>query len=120
METTKKRSTVYITQEMRGRDLSDATTFGDLEILLPAGDQAAYSTAPTVRKMNRKLVNFTDDDYLLLSGDPVAIGIAAALAAKHNRGRFRVLKWDRQECCYYPLQVNLNPGASDANDDLHV
>ena len=28
--------TVYITQEMRGRDITDATSFGDVEILLPA------------------------------------------------------------------------------------
>lgn len=100
--------TVFITQEMRGRDITDATSFGDVEILLPAGEQASYSTQPTIRRMGRKLSMFTDNDYLLLAGDPAAIALAAALAARHNGGRFKMLKWDRQENKYYPLEADLN------------
>jgi hypothetical protein len=102
-----KAVTVYITQEVRGRDLSDAAAFGDLDILVPAKDQVALSSQPTVRRMLRKLAKFNDDDYLLLSGDPVCIGVACALAAQSNRGRFKVLKWDRLEQKYYPVDVDL-------------
>ena len=100
--------TVYITQEMRGRDITDATAFGELEILLPAEEQTSYSTQPTVRRMARKLSKFTDDDYLLLAGDP------AAIASRYNAGRFKLLKWDRQEAKYFPLSVDLNhrPGGT--------
>lgn len=100
--------TVFIVQEMRGRDITDAAEFGDLEILLPAKEQTSFSTQPTVRRMIRKLSKFTDKDYLLLAGDPAGIAIAAALAAQHNMGRFKVLKWDRLEQRYYPLEVDLN------------
>ena len=99
--------TVYITQEVRGRDLSDALAFGDLDILVPFGDQVSLSAMPTLRRMERKLVKFTSDDYLMLSGDPVCIGIACALAAAANNGRFKVLKWDRIEQKYYPIEVDL-------------
>lgn len=99
--------TVYITQEVRGRDLSDALEFGDLDILIPAKEQVALSAIPTLRRMERKLVKFTSDDYLMLSGDPVCIGIACALAALANNGRFKVLKWDRLEERYYPIEVDL-------------
>jgi hypothetical protein len=99
--------TVYITQEVRGRDLSDALEFGDLDILIPAKDQVSLSAIPTLRRMERKLVKFTSDDYLMLSGDPVCIGIACALAAVANNGRFKLLKWDRLEERYYPLEVDL-------------
>jgi hypothetical protein len=99
--------TVYITQEVRGRDLSDALEFGDLDILIPAKDQVALSAIPTLRRMERKLVKFTSDDYLMLSGDPVCIGIACALAALANNGRFKLLKWDRLEERYYPIEVDL-------------
>ena len=75
--------TVYIVQEMRGRNVTDATNF-------------------------RMLANFSDDDYLLLTGDPAAIALAAAVAARHNSGRFKMLKWDRQEAKYFPLSANLN------------
>jgi hypothetical protein len=102
-----KAVTVYITQEVRGRDLSDALAFGDLEILVPAKDQISLSAMPTVRRMERKLSKFTSDDYLVLSGDPVCIGIACALAALHNNGRFKVLKWDRIETRYFPIEVDL-------------
>ena len=54
------------------------------------------------------LVNdFSDDDYLLLMGDPSAIGIACAVASSNNRGRFKCLKWDKREYKYYPVEVNL-------------
>lgn len=99
--------TVYITQEMRGRDLSDAVVFGELDILVPAKDQIALSAMPTVRRMERKLSKFTDNDYLILAGDPVCIGIACALAALNNNGKFKVLKWDRLENRYLPITVNL-------------
>lgn len=99
--------TVYITQEVRGRDLSDALSFGELDVLIPAKDQIALSAAPTVRRMLRKLSKFTDKDYLVLSGDPVCIGIACAIAATSNNGKFQVLKWDRLDQIYYPIQVNL-------------
>jgi hypothetical protein len=99
--------TVYITQEVPGRDLSDALEFGDLDILLPAREQVSLSAMPTIRRMQRKLAKFTSKDYLMLSGDPVCIGIACCLAALANNGQFKVLKWDRIEARYYPIQVDL-------------
>ena len=99
--------TVYITQEVRGRDLSDALSFGELDVLIPAKDQISLSAMPTVNRMQRKLSRFNDDDFLVLAGDPVCIVIACGLAALANNGRFRVLKWDRQDNCYYPIEVSL-------------
>ena len=99
--------TVYITQEVCGRDITDAVAFGDLQILVPAKEQVAFSTQPTVRRIGRGLRKFNDNDYILLSGDPVCIGIACAEAARVNNGRFKVLKWDRLENKYFPLEVDL-------------
>jgi|TARA_R110000803_G_scaffold127767_4_gene195158 hypothetical protein len=99
--------TVYITQEVRGRDITEATEYGDLQILVPAKEQVSFSTQPTVRRITRALRNFNDNDYLLMSGDPVCIGIACSIAASNNMGRFKVLKWDRLEATYFPLKVDL-------------
>lgn len=99
--------TVFITQEVRGRDLTDASLFGTLDVLVPAKDQVTLSSQPTVRRMVRKLSKFSDEDYLLLSGDPVCIGIACSLAAQYNRGKYKVLKWDRLLSKYYPVEVDL-------------
>ena len=100
--------TIYITQEMRGRDITDATSFGDIEILISAGEQASYSTQPTIRKLERKLRNFSDNDYLILAGDPAIIALAACIASRNNRCKFKMLKWDRQEEKYFPLEADLN------------
>jgi hypothetical protein len=100
--------TVYVVQEVIGRNVLSAEKFGTLELLLPEGSQLVLSTGPTVRRLRYKLRNFNDDDYLLLIGDPSAIGIACAIAATNNRGQFKCLKWDKREYKYYPVEVNLN------------
>jgi len=100
--------TVYVVQEVVGRNVLSAEKFGDLELLLPEGSQLVLSTGPTVKRLRYKLRNFNDDDYLLLIGDPSAIGIACAIAATNNRGQFKCLKWDKREYKYYPVEVNLN------------
>ena len=100
--------TVFVVQEVVGKNILSAEKYGDLELLLPEGSQLVLSTAPTVRRLKSKLKDFSDDDYLLLMGDPSAIGIACAVASSNNRGRFKCLKWDKREYKYYPVEVNLN------------
>ena len=99
--------TVYITQEVRGRNISDAASFGDLQILIPAKEQVALSSQPTVRRVKRLLRDFNHSAYLLLSGDPVIIGISCAVAMSNNLGKMQILKWDRLEEQYYPLKVDI-------------
>ena len=100
--------TVYVVQEVKSRNVLSAEKFGELELLLPEGSQLVLSTGPTVRRLRYKLRNFNDDDYLVLIGDPSAIGIACSIAATNNRGQFKCLKWDKREYKYYPVEVNLN------------
>lgn len=99
--------TVYVVQEVQGRNIIGAEQYGNLELLLPEGMQLVLSSQPTVNKLKRKLRNYCDDDYLLLMGDPVAMGIACAIASEMNRGKIQCLKWDRMEKRYYPVKFNL-------------
>tara|TARA_R110002020_G_scaffold94037_1_gene226658 strand:+ start:3506 stop:3841 length:336 start_codon:yes stop_codon:yes gene_type:complete len=110
--------TVYIVQEVVGRNLVPAQKYGELVPLLPAKTNLMLSTGPEVSMLKRKLVNFNDDDYLLLIGDPAAIGICCAVAASINN-RFSVLKWDRQEMTYYSVTFDLRGNATDLGE-LHV
>ena len=100
--------TVFIVQEVSGRNVVPAKKYGDLKLLLPERTNLMLSTAPTVRKLRRELSDYNDEDYLLLMGDPAAIGLACAVAASTNQGRFKVLKWDRQEGLYYPVEIDLH------------
>lgn len=100
---------VYVIQEQKGKNLIPATKYGELKFLLPQGTQITFSAGQAVNKLKIELSDFNDNDYLLLIGDPVAIGITFAVAAEWNQGKVKVLKWDRQESMYYPLSINLYP-----------
>ena len=100
--------TVYVIQEM-GRNIRSAEKFGDLKVLLPDNRQIVLSSGPISFKLRQELKTFSDDDYLLLIGDPAIIAVAAAVAANVNNGRFKVLKWDRDDKAYYDIEIDLNP-----------
>lgn len=107
-------ATVYIVQEMPNHDLAPAMKYGEMKVLLPPHTQIAFSTAPTIRSLRNKLRNFSDDDFLLLAGDPVAIGLACAIAVFFNSGRYTALKWDRRERMYIPVKIDITQkGESD-------
>jgi hypothetical protein len=69
--------------------------------------------------LKRLLKDFNDEDYLLMMGDPAAMGLACCIASDINRGKFKILKWDRQEKKYYPLSFNIyEKGEIDESDKL--
>ena len=100
--------TVYVVQEVPGRNISSARQYGDIEVLLPSNTNIMLRAAPSVRRMKKILQDYKEEDYLLLIGDPAAIGVACAIAALYNRGRYKILKWDRQEGLYYPVDIDLH------------
>lgn len=100
--------TVWVVQEVPGKNILPAQQWGMLDVLIPANSQVVLDSGPTVEVIRRKLREFGDKDYLIAIGDPAVIGIACAVAAARNNGRFRLLKWDRQEARYYPVTVSVN------------
>jgi len=98
---------VYITQNMDGRNFIPAQKFGELRALLPEKSQILLDPAPILKKLREGLDNFTDDDFLLLSGDPIIIGLSMMVADEVNHGRMKLLKWDKQEKTYYPVKIDM-------------
>jgi len=43
----------------------------------------------------------------LLTGDPAIIGVACSIVSDITNGRYKLLKWDKQERKYYPIEINL-------------
>ena len=110
-----KESTVYVLQELPGTSIGrpkyniiGAQKYGKLKVLLKENTQIIMSPGPIIFELRRLLRDYTSKDYLLLSGDPSVIGIAVAIASDINNGRFNLLKLDRQEQMYYPLEINLH------------
>lgn len=108
--------TVFITQEVRGLNFQPARDYGPLKFVLDIQTQILFDSDPVVKQMTKVLEKYTSNDYLLLVGDPVVIGIATALAADVTDGYVKMLKWDRQEKEYYPVELNLYPGTEEKDD----
>ena len=112
-----KEKKVYVIQEIAGSadgrpkiniiGASDYSTTRDFIFLLPELSQIIFSPGPLIFKLRKGLKNFTTDDYLLLTGDPAIIGVACSIVSDMTNGRYNLLKWDKQERKYYPIEINL-------------
>ena len=105
---------VYVIQELPGTrmgtpkfNIMGASKYGDLITLLPENSQIIMSQGQLIIKLRKLLKDFTEEDYLLLTGDPAIIGVACSIVSDITTGKFNFLKWDRQEKMYYPIKVNL-------------
>ena len=109
-----KENTVYVLQEIAGTregkpkiNIMGASHYGNLKFLLPELSQIIFSPGPLVFKLRKSLKDYTSDDYLLLTGDPAIIGVACSIVSDLTNGKYKLLKWDKQEKKYYPINVNL-------------
>ena len=102
------KPTVFLVQENPYINVLGAADYGDIVVLFESGQQIMFSPQPAIRKLKRKLKDFDDGDYLLMMGDPAAMGICCCIAAEMNRGKFNILKWDKKQQRYYPVTINLN------------
>ena len=109
-----KKPVVYVIQEIAGTsegrpkiNIIGASEFGELKVLLPETSQIILSPGPLVFKLRKLLKNYNSNDFLLLTGDPAIIGVACSIVSDITNGKYKLLKWDKQERRYYPIQINL-------------
>ena len=105
---------VYVIQEIPGTregrpkiNIMGAQKFGNIKVLLREDSQIIFSPGPVIFELRRLLKNYTSEDYLLLTGDPAIIGVACSVVSDITHGKYNLLKLDRQERMYYPIQINL-------------
>ena len=110
-------SRVFVIQEIAGTKAgnpkinimgaSSYSSSGKFNFLLPEFSQIIFSPGPLVYKLRQGLKDYTSNDYLLLTGDPAIIGVACSIVSDITGGKFNLLKWDKQERKYYPIEINL-------------
>ena len=118
-----KENIVYVIQEIAGTkdgnpriNIMGAAKYSEIRILLPELSQIIFSPGPLIFKLRSGLKHFKPTDYLLLTGDPAIIGVTCSIVSEYTNGKFNLLKWDKQERRYYPIEINLyETGAK--NDD---
>ena len=117
------KPTVYVVQEIAGTregrpkfNIMGAAEYGKLKFLLDERSQMIFSPGPLIFKLKTLVKDFKPTDYLLLTGDPAIIGVVCSLVSDNTNGRYNLLKWDRQEKRYYPIEIDLY-GTGAKNDD---
>ena len=107
-------STVYVIQHIPGTqagnpkiNIMGASQYGQFKFLLPEFSQIIFSPGPLIYKLRQGLKEYKKKDYLLLTGDPAIIGVACSIVSDITNGKYKVLKWDKQERKYYPIEINL-------------
>ena len=107
-------ATVFVIQDIPGTkvgapkiNIIGATQFGQLKVLLPENSQIILSPNYVITTLRQKLKEYTTKDYLLLTGDPAIIGVACSIVSDITNGKYNLLKWDKQERKYYPIEINL-------------
>ena len=110
----KNQSKVYVIQEIAGTsqgspkiNIMGAAKYGDFVFCLPEMAQIIFSPGPLIFKLRKILKDYTKKDYLLLTGDPAIIGVACSIVSDITNGSYNLLKWDKQERRYYPIEINL-------------
>ena len=109
-----KENKVYVIQEIAGTaegrpkiNIMGASEYGEFVFLLPELSQIIFSPGPLIFKLRKALKDFTSEDHLLLTGDPAIIGVACSIASDITNGKYKLLKWDKQERKYYSIDINL-------------
>ena len=109
-----KEPIVYVIQEIPGTqagnpkiNIMGASQYCTFKFLLPEFSQMIFSPGPLIYKLRQGLKNFKHGDYLLLTGDPAIIGVACSIVSDITNGKYNLLKWDKQERKYYPIEINL-------------
>ena len=123
MSSMKEENIVYVIQEVAGTqsgnpkiNIMGASNYGKIKFLLPEFSQIIFSPGPLVFKLRKGLKDFKEGDSLLLIGDPALIGVACSIVSDITNGKYNLLKWDKQERKYYPIQINLyEKGEIDVN-----
>ena len=80
-----------------------AYVFGDIEFILSPYHKP-FDSETCVDAMHLKLRNYTEDDFLLLVGNPCLIGAAVAIAAEYSGGIVKMLQWSNIEKRYICIE----------------
>ena len=111
---TNTKTMVYVIQDIPGTKIGmpkiniiGVREFGELKVLLPENAQIILSAGPLVFKLRKLLQDYKPKDYLLLTGDPAIIGVTCSIVSDITGGKYNLLKWDKQERRYYPIEIDL-------------
>lgn len=100
-------------------DLTDAKRYGQLYYCLEWSETQDLTAEQIGERMTTALALYTEQDYVLLIGNPTAMTIAALIAALKANGIVQLLMWDRDNRCYKKERVNVRQHLHNAVTHIH-
>lgn len=89
-------------------NLMPAEEYGEVVILLDNAGKKVSTVEDLLACINIGLDTFNDEDYILPIGKPAMIGMTIAIAAIRNKGKFKLLQWDKKNYCYNPTAYDFS------------
>lgn len=86
-------------------NLESAHEFGKIVYLL-SPTASPFNPDHLIKELQEKLVDFGDEDKLLLIGNPVLMGLAVAIAADANNGKVNLLQWHGKTHKYIVVTID--------------
>lgn len=87
-------------------DLSPAFEYGQLKFLL-SPTASPFTPEKVMPDLWEGLADYSNEDHLLLVGNPVLIGWVTAIAADVNDGRVNLLQWSGKERRYLSVAAQV-------------
>jgi len=86
-------------------NMNPAAEYGEIVIMMPPR-ASFHATSDLVKQLTEHLKDYSidDGDCLVALGDPTIIAVACAILGK-EKGKFTVLKWDRNLGRYFPSRI---------------
>lgn len=97
--------TVFVVQESHGKNLVPAKKHGTLKILLSYKDTQQEPNI-ILGKLAERMIDIEEEDFILLIGDPLAIGLTL-IAAFDLVKCINVLRWDRNNYVYEVIKLEI-------------
>lgn len=87
-------------------DISAASRYGELVFVLQTGETPNLGTLDKIRQ---RMHGINEDDYLLLMGSPVAMGLVAIVASEYC-AKINILYWNGKAREYRVTSLDLEEG----------
>jgi hypothetical protein len=97
--------TVYVVQQDPRKNFTTALQHGRISFVLPQEFRSLLDPAAALARIQEALALALPGDFLLPTGDPVAIAMAANVMDRRTGGNYGLLKWESG--IYLPVQLHL-------------
>lgn len=88
-------------------DFRKVIEYGDPVVLVTSG-RVGFNPGPLIDTIRDKMRDITAEDYLVPTGDPVAMFAAAMVAGDLCGGKVKILKWDKVRSEYVCVQMDIH------------